>query len=138
LADTWWKGLSKRLTWEGFRELTADRKAKGFNTIQIVCGPYPDEQAFDPGWANEGGSPYENREYTLLNPAYFDYADRRIECLVEAGLMPALVGAWGRSDCDRWGCGAATSVSRSTVPTSRFLRRHLRLLPKMRRRKSNT
>jgi hypothetical protein len=100
LADTWWKGLSKRLSWEGFRELTADRKAKGFNTIQIVCGPYPDEQAFDPGWANEGGLPYENREYTLLNPAYFDYADRRIACLVEAGLMPALVGAWGRSDCD--------------------------------------
>ena len=27
LADTWWKNLCKRLTWEGFQELTADRKA---------------------------------------------------------------------------------------------------------------
>lgn len=100
LADTWWKALSERLSWEGFQELCADRRAKGFNTVQIVCGPYPDEEAFDPGWTNEGGMPYEHREYTLLNPKYFDYADRRLVCLVEAGLMPALVGAWGRSDCN--------------------------------------
>ncbi|MCZ6672189.1 MAG: DUF5060 domain-containing protein, partial [Verrucomicrobia bacterium] len=43
LGDTWWKGLVKRLPWEGFKELTANRKAKGFNVVQIVCGPYPDE-----------------------------------------------------------------------------------------------
>jgi len=30
LGDTWWKGLCKRLTWEGFQQLTADRKKKGF------------------------------------------------------------------------------------------------------------
>jgi hypothetical protein len=36
LGDTWWKGLCKRMTWEGFQELTADRKAKGFNVVQIV------------------------------------------------------------------------------------------------------
>ena len=30
LGDTWWKGLCKRLTWEGFQELTADRQVKGF------------------------------------------------------------------------------------------------------------
>ena len=100
LADTWWKGLCKRLTWEGFQTLTADRKAKGFNVVQIVCGPYPDEDAFDPGWENEGGMPYETRDYTVLNPKYFDYADRRLAHLVDTGLMPALVGAWGRSDCD--------------------------------------
>jgi len=29
LGDTWWKCLCKRMTWEGFQELTADRKAKG-------------------------------------------------------------------------------------------------------------
>jgi hypothetical protein len=100
LGDTWWKGLSGRLTWEGFQELAADRKTKGFNVIQIVCGPYPDEDAFDPGWANEGGMPYEARDYTVLNPKYFDYADRRLDHLLDTGLMPAIVGAWGRSDCD--------------------------------------
>ena len=37
LGDTWWKCLCKRMTWEGFQELAADRKQKGFSVIQIVC-----------------------------------------------------------------------------------------------------
>ncbi|MCX6226952.1 MAG: DUF5060 domain-containing protein [Bacteroidia bacterium] len=28
LADTWWKCLGKRMTWEGFQELSADRRIK--------------------------------------------------------------------------------------------------------------
>jgi len=32
-----------------------------------------------------------------MNPGYFPYADRRIECLVNAGIVPALVGGWGRA-----------------------------------------
>ena len=54
LGDTWWKGLCKRLTWEGFQELTADRKAKGFSVVQIVCGPYPDEGLFRAGVGERG------------------------------------------------------------------------------------
>jgi hypothetical protein len=61
LGDTWWKGLCKRLTWEGFQELTADRRAKGFSVVQIVCGPYPDEGMFEARWGNEGGKPYLTR-----------------------------------------------------------------------------
>ena len=57
LGDTWWKGLCKRMTWEGFQELTADRRAKGFNVVQIVCGPYPDENTMKDSWDNEGGKP---------------------------------------------------------------------------------
>jgi hypothetical protein len=53
LADTWWKNLCKRMTWEGFHELAADRKAKGFTAIQIVCGPYPDEAMLEPRWETE-------------------------------------------------------------------------------------
>jgi len=100
LGDTWWKGLCKRMTWEGFQELTADRKAKGFSVIQIVCGPYPDEAVFEARWENEGGKPYLNREFTEVNPAYFEYADRRLKHLVDSGLVPAIVGGWGRGDCD--------------------------------------
>lgn len=100
LGDTWWKGLAKRLTWDGFRELAADRKAKGFTVVQIVCGSYPDEGAFEPRWENEGGKPYETRDYSQVNLAYFDYADRRIRHLVDTGLVPAIVGGWARSDCD--------------------------------------
>ncbi|MHC1764001.1 MAG: DUF4038 domain-containing protein [Verrucomicrobiia bacterium] len=100
LGDTWWKCLCKRMTWEGFQELTADRKAKGFSVIQIVCGPYPDEGVFEDRWENEGGKPYLNRDFTEVNPDYFEYADRRLKQLVDSGLVPAIVGGWGRGDCD--------------------------------------
>ncbi|MFY0626842.1 MAG: DUF4038 domain-containing protein [Reichenbachiella sp.] len=100
LADTWWKNLCKRLTWEGFQELAQDRKAKGFSVVQIVAGPYPDEGPFEPMWENEGGFMYENQEFTILNPDYWKYADRRIEYLIDTEISPAIVGAWGRADCD--------------------------------------
>src|SRR5262249_18886232 len=87
LGDTWWKCLCQRMTWEGFQELTANRKAKGFSVIQIVCGPYPDEGVFEARWENEAGKPYLDREFTQVNPAYFEYADRRLKHLVESGLV---------------------------------------------------
>jgi len=67
LGDTWWKGLTKRIPFEDFQQLAADRKAKGFTVVQIVAGPYPDEPPFDPRWANEGGMPYE-KDYVRVNP----------------------------------------------------------------------
>lgn len=96
LADTWWKGLCKRLTWDGFQELTDDRVKKGFTAIQIVCGPYPDEGMMEGRWENEGGMPYTAKDFSVINPAYFEFADRRIAHLVEAGLVPVIVGGWGR------------------------------------------
>jgi len=96
LGDTWWKCLCKRMTWEGFQELTADRKAKGFNAVQIVCGPYPDENMMESRWENEGGKPYEKIDFSVMNPKYFEFADRRIKHLVDAGIVPVIVGGWGR------------------------------------------
>ena len=96
LGDTWWKGLCKRLSWDGFQKLTADRKAKGFSVVQIVCGPYPDEEMFAARWENEGGKPYEARDFSIANPRYFDYSDRRILHLIDVGIVPAIVGGWGR------------------------------------------
>jgi len=100
LGDTWWKCLAKRLSWEGFKELAADRKQKGFSVIQIVAGPYPDEGPFEPMWENEGGLPYHTRDYKNINVEYWKYADRRLEHLIDTELVPAIVGAWGRRDCD--------------------------------------
>ena len=98
LGDTWWKGLCQRLPWEGFQELTADRKRKGFTVVQIVCGTYPDEPGLlQPSWENEGGMPYLKKDFSEMNPRYFTYADRRFKRLVEAGIVPAIVGGWGRA-----------------------------------------
>ncbi|MCX6875781.1 MAG: DUF4038 domain-containing protein [Verrucomicrobia bacterium] len=112
LGDTWWKGLCKRLTWEGFQELTADRKAKGFSVVQIICGPYPDENFFQPSLENEGGQPYLAKDMRALNPKYFEYADRRFKHLVDAGIVPAIVGAWGRGDCNSMEAFGAVSIKR--------------------------
>ena len=95
LADTWWMGLCQRLHWpEDFKSLTADRVAKGFNVVQIVAGLYPDMPAFDERGANEAGFPWA-RDYSRINPQYFDAADRRIAWLADSGIAPCIVGGWG-------------------------------------------
>jgi hypothetical protein len=96
LGDTWWKNLCKRMTWEDFQELTADRKKKGFNVVQIVCGPYPDENMMEDRWENEGGMPYKALDFSVGNPQYFEFADRRIRHLVDSGMVPVIFGGWGR------------------------------------------
>ena len=112
LGDTWWKCLCKRMTWEGFQELTADRKAKGFSVVQIICGPYPDENFFQPSWENEGGQPYLAKDMSVVNPKYFEYADRRFKHLVDSGIVPAIVGAWGRGDCNSMEAFGAVNIKR--------------------------
>ncbi len=95
LGDTWWMGLVKRLEWPGdFQQLTADRRDKGFNVIQIVAGLYPDMPAFDERGLGDAGQPWE-KLYARIRPEYFDAADRRIQHLVEQGLTPCILGCWG-------------------------------------------
>jgi hypothetical protein len=95
LGDTWWMGLCNRLHWpDEFERLASDRVAKGFSVIQIIAGLYPDMPPFDPRGANEAGYPWQ-KDYTRINPAYFDMADLRIRYLTERGLVPCVVGCWG-------------------------------------------
>ena len=95
LGDTWWMGLCKRLSWpDGFETLTADRVQKGFTMVQIVAGLYPDMEPFDDRGANEAGFPWE-RDFSRINPAYFDMADVRIQHLADHGLAVCIVGFWG-------------------------------------------
>jgi hypothetical protein len=95
LGDTWWMGLCKRWSWpDDFKLMTADRVAKGFTVIQIVAGLYPDMPPFDERGANEAGFPWE-KDFTRINPAYFDMADLRIQWLARSGLVPCIVSCWG-------------------------------------------
>jgi Protein of unknown function (DUF4038)/Domain of unknown function (DUF5060) len=96
LGDTWWTGLSDRLSWDGFQKLTANRKSKGFTVVQIVAGLVPsneEEAPIDPGFHNEGGAVWDP-QFKHINPGYFDAADRRIQLLADNGIAPAIVGAW--------------------------------------------
>lgn len=95
LADTWWMGLTQRLTWpQGFQMLALDRVQKGFSVIQIVAGLYPDMPWPDERGANEAGFPWAE-DFTHINPHYFNLADRRLQYLVDLGLAPCIVGSWG-------------------------------------------
>lgn len=95
LGDTWWAGLTPRLDWpRGFKELAGDRVAKGFTLVQIVAGPLPEFlDPWHPQQANEAGWPWE-RDWTRINPAFYDLADLRLASLVEHGLVPCIVGMW--------------------------------------------
>ncbi len=95
LADTWWMGFSKRLSWpHDFMKLTGDRVKKGFSVIQIVAGLYPDMVPFDKRGANESGFPWDE-EFKTINPEYFDMIDHKIAHLVYSGIVPCIVGCWG-------------------------------------------
>jgi len=111
-GDTWWMGLAKRLRWpDEFGALTKDRVEKGFTVVQIVAGLYPDMYPFDPRGANEAGFPWGPGwkapshpkdtsipgpdSFKTINPAYFDRADERLRYLVDNGISPCIVGAWG-------------------------------------------
>ncbi len=94
-GDTWWMGLVKRLRWpEDFQTLAADRCEKGFTVVQLVAGLYPDMPAFDERGLGDGGYPWEPL-YARIRPEYFNAADCRVQHLVEQGLVPCVLGAWG-------------------------------------------
>ena len=95
LGDTWYLGLTKRLEWpESFQLLAQDRVEKGFSVIQIVAGLYCDMYPFEDRGANEAGFPWD-KDFSSINPEYFDMADRRLSWLVDKGLMPCILGCWG-------------------------------------------
>lgn len=95
LADSWWFGMSQRLKWPNdFKLLVADRKQKGFSVVQFAVGFACDIAPFDPRDANEAGFAW-TANYQTINPDYFKKTDLRIQWLVQQGLMPNLVAAWG-------------------------------------------
>ncbi|AZN39982.1 apiosidase-like domain-containing protein [Paenibacillus albus] len=95
LGDTWWMSLTDRLKWpEDVQWLAQDRVSKGYTVVQVIAGLYPDMGPFDPRGGNEGGQAWE-ADFARINPAFFDYADRKLAWMVEAGLMPCIVACWG-------------------------------------------
>lgn len=95
LGDTWWMGLCGRLSWpDDFQTLVRNRKERGFNLIQLVAGLYPDMPLFDERGRSASGFAWE-ADLGRINPAFFDEADQRVFHLVEQGLVPCILGAWG-------------------------------------------
>jgi hypothetical protein len=95
LGDTWWFAPIGAFRWpDVVKTLTNDRLDKGYTVIQLVAGLFPEMQKGDPKAANEGGFAWTDG-YEEINPAFFDHMDVKIKWLVESGLVPCIVGAWG-------------------------------------------
>ena len=94
LADTWWDALTDRVTDAEIAQLAAQRAGQGFSAIQLVAGLYPEMAPFSregesrSGWAWHPG-------FTSPNEAWFNDADTRVRLIVDHGLIPCIVGAWG-------------------------------------------
>ncbi len=95
LADTWWYGATGRCAWpQPFQDLATQRAQQGFSVVQLVVGMPPEVDADHDAIANEGGYPF-TRRWDLINPRYFQAVDQRIKFLVDAGIVPCILGGWG-------------------------------------------
>jgi hypothetical protein len=93
LADTWWFGLSKRLSEKDFKDLAALRAEQGFSAIQLVVGVPPEVGPENENAQSEVGFPW-----TLsgdFNQAYLELARDRIQYLNDLGFTVIVYGAWG-------------------------------------------
>ena len=93
LADTWWYGLTKRLSAQAFVDLGELRKRQGFSAVQIVVGNPPEVGPENENAASDVGPAWSlNGE---ANFAYLELARDRINILNDLGMMVIVYGAWG-------------------------------------------
>jgi hypothetical protein len=92
LSDTWWWGMSSRVEDTEFARLVSRRAAQGFTAAFVVAGPAPDVPLGHASQGNAGG-----RAWGVggADPGYLEVAARRLHLMVQGGLLPVVVGAWG-------------------------------------------
>lgn len=93
LADTWWFGMSNRLSESAFLELATLRANQGFSAIQLIVGIPPEVGPDNPQGHSDAGP-----AWTLdgkINKAFLQLAQTRIAQLNNMGLRVIIYGAWG-------------------------------------------
>lgn len=93
LADTWWYGLTQRLSAAQFQTLADLRAAQGFTAVQIVVGIPPEVGPEHPHAASDAGPAWTLRGE--INRQYLQLARERITYLNQQGLTAIVYGAWG-------------------------------------------
>lgn len=110
-GDTWWAALTRIYSWNSpqgesqisFQDALALRKDQGFNGINMIaCFPTDTRRSI---WASgdkvaeDGATPFEMArqgsrdfgvDYTRINPAYWQHADRKWKHMWENGFVPYL------------------------------------------------
>ena len=93
LADTWWFALCDRLGESELAELARRRREQGFTVVQLVAGLLPEVEPYEDLGELAGVWPW-TADFGDIEPRWWDAADGRLSAIVEAGLTPAVVGAW--------------------------------------------
>lgn len=93
LADTWWFGMTARLSDEAFMRLATLRASQGFTAVQIVVGVPPDVGLAHPSAEGHRGPAFDLKGKP--NQRYLRAAVSRLETLLSLGLTPMVYGAWG-------------------------------------------
>ncbi|MFA9288650.1 MAG: DUF4038 domain-containing protein [Weeksellaceae bacterium] len=94
LADTFWYGLTKRVSLKDFETIIQKRKAQGFTAIQLVVGPPPETSVVDDNARSTNGVLPFHKDCTV-NPAYFTDIQPKLEILIKHQLVPIIYGSWG-------------------------------------------
>ncbi|QQG43798.1 MAG: DUF4038 domain-containing protein [Candidatus Daviesbacteria bacterium] len=94
LCDTWWYGLTQRLSDRKFEELARLRAKQGFSAVQLVVGIPPEVGPENPNAASKIGPAWNLQGE--FNEQYLDYARQRITFLNSVGLSVLVYGAWGQ------------------------------------------
>lgn len=97
LIDTWWFGLTARLSEAAFLNLARQRKAEGFDAIQLVAGIPPEVAPNHPNAASNVGPAWTlTKPYgAKINRDYVRLAARRVQQLNAMGLTVVIYGGWG-------------------------------------------
>ncbi|CAB4630924.1 MAG: DUF4038 domain-containing protein [Actinobacteria bacterium] len=93
LGDTVWFGLTDRISNTEWKALMQKRTAQGFNVMQVVSGLLPEAAFGDKATLLEGVTSWK-LDKSELEKKWWDAADIKVIDAVQAGQMPALVGAW--------------------------------------------
>lgn len=94
LCDTWWYGLTSRLSDKQFEGLARLRAEQRFSAVQLVVGIPPEV-----GPGNENALSKVGPAWNLngdFNEMYLDYARQQIQFLNSLGLAVLVYGAWGQ------------------------------------------
>lgn len=92
-ADTWWFGMTKRLSDDDFSNLVIKREEQGFTAAQIVVGIPPEV-----GVENENALSLKGRAWNLegeINYKYLEFVRNRVIFMNTHNIMAIIYGAWG-------------------------------------------
>lgn len=109
LADTCWSAFTN-ITMDEWNYYLDYRSSQGFNVIQINVLSQWDASGSDlniyPFPITKNGHQY-SYDYSKLNDAYFDRAEKMLQAVVDRGMIPALVLLWSNYVPDTWAANMA-------------------------------